>query len=67
MTLRRADGGVELEISNDGRSFDPVLAREGGGLGLTSMLERTEKLGGQLTISSAPGQGTTVTVAVPVP
>ncbi len=67
VTLRRADSGAELEISNDGRSFDPVLAREGGGLGLTSMLERTEKLGGQLTISSAPGQGTTVTVAVPVP
>jgi len=65
--LRRVDSGVELEISNDGRSFDPVLAREGGGLGLTSMLERTEKLGGQLTISSEPGQGTKVTVAVPAP
>ena len=65
--LRRVDGRLELEISNDGRSFDPVLAREGGGLGLTSMLERTENLGGQLTISSAPEQGTRVTVAVPMP
>ncbi len=65
--LRRTDDRVELEISNNGRSFDPIIARESGGLGLTSMLERTEKLGGQLTISSAPGQGTKVTVAVPVP
>ncbi len=65
--LRRIDGRAELEISNNGRSFDPVLAREGGGLGLTSMLERTEKLGGQLSITSAPDQGTRVTVLVPVP
>jgi signal transduction histidine kinase len=65
--LRRLEDRLELEIFNDGRSFDPDLAREGGGLGLTSMLERTEKLGGQLSISSAPGQGTRVTVAVPVP
>jgi PAS domain S-box-containing protein len=65
--LRRTDGRLELEISNNGRSFDPVAAREGGGLGLTSMLERTEKLGGQLAVSSAPGHGTKVTVAVPLP
>lgn len=65
--LRRRDARVELEISNNGRSFDPVLAREGGGLGLTSMLERTEKLGGQLTISSEPEEGTKVMVAVPAP
>ena len=64
--LRRLDGRVQMEISNNGRSFDPILAREGGGLGLTSMLERTEKLGGQLTISSAPDEGTKVTVEVPV-
>jgi PAS domain S-box-containing protein len=65
--LRRAGGHAEMKISNNGRSFDPVLAREGGGLGLTSMLERTDKLGGQLTISSTPGLGTIVTVEVPVP
>ncbi len=65
--LRRRDGRAEMEISNDGRTFDPVLARESGGLGLTSMLERTEKLGGQLTISSEPGKGTLVTVDVPAP
>jgi signal transduction histidine kinase len=64
--LRRVDGRAELEISNNGRSFDPVQAREGGGLGLTSMLERTEKLGGQLSITSTPDQGTRVTVLVPV-
>jgi len=64
--LLRQDGRVELAISNDGRSFDPALAREGGGLGLTSMLERTEKLGGQLSISSSPEEGTKVIVQVPL-
>ncbi len=63
--LRRVQDRVELEITDNGRSFDPVLAQEGGGLGLTGMRERTEKLGGQLSISSVPEQGTTVMVTVP--
>jgi two-component system nitrate/nitrite sensor histidine kinase NarX len=64
--LRRTADDVILEITNNGRSFDPAFAREGGGLGLIGMLERAEKLGGQLTISSEANRGTRVIVRVPV-
>ncbi len=65
--LRREKRRVELEVSNNGHSFDPALASSSGGLGLISMRERTEVLGGQLTIRSAAGQGTTVHVRIPLP
>ena len=55
-----------LRVSDDGRGFDPgargLRARR---LGLTSMHERAASLGGALTVTSAPGQGTTVELRVP--
>jgi signal transduction histidine kinase len=55
-----------LRVSDDGRGFDPrargLRARR---LGLTSMHERAASLGGDLTVASAPGQGTTVELRVP--
>jgi signal transduction histidine kinase len=44
--------------------FDPATAQAGGGLGLPGMVERVQKIGGCLTIDSAPGQGTKVSVEV---
>jgi nitrate/nitrite-specific signal transduction histidine kinase len=55
---------VDLEVIDDGRGFDPADSAELGGLGLVSMRERAEELGGALTIVSAPGQGTRVRVTV---
>jgi ligand-binding sensor domain-containing protein/signal transduction histidine kinase len=57
---------VELEVVDDGRGFDPDATSEAGGLGLVSMAQRTDKLDGQLTIHSVPGEGTTVRVSVSV-
>ena len=59
--LGAEDGRFVLEVEDDGVGFDP----DGGetrarSLGLTSMQERAERLGGRLAISSAPGRGTTV-------
>jgi len=55
-----------LRVSDDGRGFDPqargLRARR---LGLTSMHERAASLGGALTVTSAPGEGTTVALRVP--
>jgi signal transduction histidine kinase/streptogramin lyase len=53
-------GEVTLEIVDDGQGFDPQAVRDAGGMGLLSMRERAEKLGGTLTLSSAPGAGTKI-------
>jgi two-component system, NarL family, sensor kinase len=71
-----------LEVADDGAGFDPAAAagragsgpasgdwQWGGGptgFGLAGMRERAELLGGRLDVSSAPGRGTTVRLAVPL-
>lgn len=59
---------VLLEVADDGVGFDParVGPRHGpGGYGLSSMAERAELLGGHLTISSTPGNGTRLRMELP--
>jgi len=58
-------GGVRLSIRDDGAGFDPAADRGRPGLGLASMRERVELLGGRLDIRSAPGRGTTIDVWAP--
>ena len=63
--LRGDDAGLVLEIEDDGRGFDPhARGLRSRRLGLTSMEERAERLGGWLEIRSAPGAGTTVRLEV---
>lgn len=57
---------LRLRVADDGRGFDLADARRvSRRLGLTSMRERAEALGGSLAIDTAPGAGTTVTLEVP--
>ncbi len=55
-----------LEVRDNGQGFD-VAAVAGRGMGLTSMRERAEQLGGSLTIESGPGRGTAIRAELPVP
>jgi PAS domain S-box-containing protein len=62
---------ASLEVQDDGDGFEVPqrwinLARQGH-LGLVGSAERAEACGGQLTIVSAPGQGTLIKVSVPLP
>ncbi|MFZ5917003.1 MAG: GAF domain-containing protein [Chloroflexota bacterium] len=57
-------------VRDDGEGFDtrqlnPNRGREGS-LGMINMHERAQMVGGELTIDSVPGQGTTITLAVPL-
>jgi signal transduction histidine kinase len=61
--LRSEDGRVELEVEDNGRGFDRN-AVEKGGFGMHSMRGRVERIGGQLSIDSRPGEGTRVRVQV---
>lgn len=55
---------IELTILDDGIGFNPDGKESEGGLGLVSMQERIQKLGGELTILSEPGEGTEVRACV---
>jgi signal transduction histidine kinase len=59
--LRIDEDGLLLEVEDDGVGFDPdAPATRSRRLGLTSMEERAQRVGGTLEIRSAPGAGTTI-------
>jgi PAS domain S-box-containing protein len=65
---RLEGGGILMEITDDGCGFvvkAGAAAKETRRLGLLGMKERIEMIGGTLVLESAPGVGTTVTVAIP--
>jgi len=57
-----------IEVQDRGRGFDPVADRKAAGshFGLFSVKERMEAMGGRLDLKSAPGQGTTATLVLPL-
>jgi signal transduction histidine kinase len=64
VSLRCAGGQLAFDVADDGRGFDPSIARRG--VGLRSLEERLDALGGSLEIRSAPGSGTTISGRLPV-
>ena len=65
LRLTRQEREVLLEVRDNGGGFDPIGPFPGH-LGLHSMQERATKMGGTLTIESAPGRGTYLRVRVPL-
>lgn len=66
VSLQSVDHGLKLEISDDGRGFDPATF-PAGGRGLNNLRERAQGLQGTLDIASAAGQGARVTLTFPPP
>jgi signal transduction histidine kinase len=64
ISLRRTERGAELEIDDDGRGFDPSSATQG--MGMDNLRGRVGALGGELTIESVLGEGTTIRVSLPL-
>ncbi|TME59248.1 MAG: sensor histidine kinase [Chloroflexi bacterium] len=63
----RANESWVLHVTDDGMGFDLVkAARHKKSVGLLSMRERAELIGGSLQIQSTPGKGTAVTLLLPV-
>jgi len=63
----RANNSWVLHVTDDGMGFDLVkAARHKKSVGLLSMRERAELIGGSLQIQSTPGKGTAVTLLLPV-
>jgi signal transduction histidine kinase len=70
VSVQREDDHILIVVEDDGVGFDVAQMdmhwREGGGFGLFSIRERLQPLGGQLEITSAPGQGTRVVIMAPL-
>jgi signal transduction histidine kinase len=66
VALRQTENKIQGTLIDDGVGFDINEARNGQGLGLTSMKERIKKLKGELDIKSSPGKGTTISFVLPV-
>jgi signal transduction histidine kinase len=62
--LRREDAHLAVEIIDDGVGFDPKV--KGYGTGMQGMADRLAALGGELLVTSSPGEGTSVIGRVPV-
>jgi signal transduction histidine kinase len=63
--LGREGGRVVLEVRDDGTGFDTAAA-SGRGLGIASMGDRAQALGGSVLVESEPGRGTLVRLELPV-
>jgi len=55
---------VRMDLRDDGDGFDPSARSDG--FGLVAMRERVSRMAGQLTVQSAPGEGTAVSIAIPI-
>ena len=67
VTMGRDGEALDVTVVDDGRGFDVAAVRNNGrGLGLVTMEERVNLVGGHMSIVSVPGQGTTVRVRGPV-
>ncbi len=60
------EGEIQLTVSDLGVGFDPQDAMHRRGLGLISMRERMQLVGGEFSINSNPGSGTTIHARVPL-
>lgn len=65
LALKQSGNALVLTVRDDGMGFDPE-ADYSGHLGLKSMRERAESVGGTLSIESTPGEGSKVEVRVPL-
>ena len=65
LQIAAAGEGVQVVVQDDGLGFDPSEGhKRSGRFGLVGMQERAQRIGGELRIESAPGQGTRLTLMV---
>ncbi len=63
VSIRHVGGGLAFSVADDGTGFDPETAPKG--VGVRSMAERVETLGGSFEVRSAPGAGTVIVGRIP--
>jgi len=64
--LVEGEDRLRIVVKDEGDGFDPAEQKTGkGGLGLVSVRERIEMIGGRFEVVTAPGEGTRITIEVP--
>ncbi|HEV2381078.1 MAG TPA: sensor histidine kinase [Terriglobia bacterium] len=69
VAVRHTTGGVVLTIRDNGKGFTPGATeshRGAGGFGLIGITELAQLLGGKPAVHSAPGQGTVISIEIPL-
>jgi len=66
IALKGSGGAIVLVLKDEGSGFDPVEVRNKPGMGLSSMRERVQLVGGQFKVDTEPGRGTTIHVSIPL-
>jgi signal transduction histidine kinase len=66
VALRETNGGIDLEVADDGNGFDPEAAIRGTAVGLVAIRERLRNAGGTCAFDSRPGAGTRIRARVPL-
>ncbi|HET7106995.1 MAG TPA: ATP-binding protein, partial [Candidatus Acidoferrum sp.] len=64
--LRGTSSDIQLTVSDLGIGFDQQVTTDRCGIGLISMRERLKLVGGELSVQSEPGHGTTIRALVPL-
>lgn len=67
ISLARSGGRLILAVADNGRGMAADATEKRGHFGLLGIAERIRALAGELRISSRPGEGTTVSVSIPLP
>ena len=66
MELTDTEDVLTLEVTDNGRGFDPAAPARPRSFGLQGLRERARTVGGWLDVSSRPGQGSSVILSVPL-
>lgn len=66
ITLHLDEANVSLEYKDDGKGFDLEEVHNGKSLGMTSLASRVQIIKGNHQVSSAPGEGISVNIEVPL-
>jgi signal transduction histidine kinase len=65
VTITQSEGTLAVSVEDNGRGFDPAANLGHKGMGIFGMRERASRMGGTLTIDSAPGHGCRLKLSIP--
>jgi NarL family two-component system sensor histidine kinase LiaS len=65
LSLRRTPEGCEAALRDNGVGYDPTQTEGTSHYGLKGMRERVSKVGGDISVTTAPNQGTEINITVP--